>query len=461
MRAPRRSTCFVRGSLLAAAMLLAAPPSHAQEPALAHPQGAAGPPAVVTLADALQRAKQNDLTYHTSVADAESAREDRVQAKASLLPATSFTTQYLGNSPTPDNINPNGRFVSLDGVKMYRAWGVAHEEVGANTFTLSPLKRAQANELAAQAKLEIATRGLAVTVTKTYYALVGAERKYATAQQAAQQAARFLDITQQQERLGQVARSDAVKAEIQSRQQQQAFREAALAIDAARLALAVLISPTLDENFTVVDDLATAPALPPFADVRAMAERGNPDLRAASEALRAATEDVRTAKNAFYPSLIVDAVYGIEANEFALHAPIAAQPELGVLPTLGYFVTLNLQVPVWDWGNLRSKLHQSEARERQSRVAMTQAQRQLMSNLYGMYNEAVTAKSALDNLERVAELATESLRLIVLRYQAGESSALEVVDAQNTNVQARNAVDDAGSRYRLALAELQTVTGIF
>jgi outer membrane protein TolC len=456
----RRSVVFSSALLLGAATVRAQPPG-GEQPALVHPEGAAGPPAVITLADALQRAKQNDLTFRTSVADAESAQEDRVQAKASLLPAVSYSTQYLGNSPTPDNINPNGRYVSLDGVKMYRAWGIAHEEVGANTFTLSPLKRAQANALAAQAKLEVATRGLAVTVTKTYYALVGAERKYATAQQAAQQAARFLEVTQQQERLGQVARSDAVKAEIQSRQQQQAFREAALAIDSARLALAVLISPALDENFTVVDDLAAAPPLPPFTDVRAMAERGNPDVRAASEALRAATEDVRTAKNAFYPSLIVDAVYGIEANEFALHAPVAAQPEFGVLPTLGYFVTLNLQVPVWDWGNLRSKLHQSESRERQSRVAMTQAQRQLMSNLYGMYNEAVTAKSALDNLQRVAELSAESLRLIVLRYQAGESTALEVVDAQNTNVQARNAVDDAGARYRLALAQLQTVTGIF
>ncbi|HMD35350.1 MAG TPA: TolC family protein, partial [Vicinamibacterales bacterium] len=256
---------------LAAALLMGASSSRAQQPpgvpdqapALVHPGGAAGPPALITLADAQQRAKQNDLPFQTIVADAESAREDRVQAKAGLLPAISYTTQFLGNSPTPDNVNPNGRYVSLDGVKMYRAWGVAHEEIGANTFTLSPLKRAQANELAAQAKLEVATRGLAVTVTKTYYALVGAERKYATAQQAAQQAARFLEITQQQERLGQVARSDAVKAEIQARQQQQGFREAALAIDSARLALAVLISPTLDENFTVVDDLATAPVLPP------------------------------------------------------------------------------------------------------------------------------------------------------------------------------------------------------
>ena len=34
-----------------------------------------------------------------------------------------------------------------------------------------------------------------------------------------------------------------------------------------------------------------------------------------------------------------------------------------------------------------------------------------MSNLYSMYNEALTAKSAVDNLQHVAELAAESLRL--------------------------------------------------
>jgi outer membrane protein TolC len=65
----------------------------------------------------------------------------------------------------------------------------------------------------------------------------------------------------------------------------------------------------------------------------------------------------------------------------------------------------------------------------------------------------------VDELQQLADLAAESLRLTSLRYEAGESTALEVVDAQNTLVQARNAVDDAQVRYRLALAELQTLTG--
>jgi len=452
--------------VLAPALLVSiSAPVRAQQPpsgpplVLVRPDAPAAPPAMVTLQDALDRARQNDAPFQSAFADARIARDDRVQARSSLLPALSATTQYLGNSP--NGVNPNGRFVSLDGVKMYRAWGVVHQELSPNVLMLTPLRRARAAEAAAEAKLEIAQRGLAVTVTRIYYALVVAQRKYAATQGAAQQAGRFFEITQQQQRLGQVARSDVIKAEIQYQQQQQAYRDALVAMENARLALAVLLSPTLDENFAVVDDLVPAPALPPFADVRTMAGRNNPDVRAADEALRAAGQDVRAAKNAFLPNVVIDGVYGIEANEFALHSRIAAQPEFGVLPNLGYFLTVNLTVPVWDWGGLRSKLHQSETRQHQAEVTLTQTQRQLMSNLYSMYNEAIAARAGVDNLQHVADLAAESVRLTTLRYQAGESTALEVVDAQNTFVQARNAIDDAQVRYRVALAELQTLTGRF
>ena len=454
-----------RSRLALAAVLLSTASAVAQEQptspplAIVQPEGAARPPLTITLQDALDRAKQNDGQFQTAVADANIAREDRVQARAGLYPAISYSTQYLGNSP--NGVNPNGRFVSLDGVTMYRAWGVAHQELSPNVVMGTTLKRAQALELAAQAKLEVAQRGLVVTVTRSYYALIAAQRKYATAQAAAQQAARFLQTTQEQQRAGQVARSDVIKADLQYQQQQQGFRDALVAMEAARLGVAVLLFPTLDENFTVVDDLTSVPALPPFPDVRSMAGRNNPDVQAADEALRAANHDVRSAKNAFLPNLSVEAIYGIEANEFALHSAVAAQPELGVLPNLGYFITLNLTVPVWDWGGLRSKLHQSETRQRQAEVALTLTQRQVMANLYSMYNEALAARSGAENLQRVAELAAESIRLIGLRYQAGESSALEVVDAQNTLVQARNAADDAQLRYRVAIAQLQTLTGRF
>jgi len=421
--------------------------------------GAQNAPAVVTLADALQRAKQLEPTFLAAVAEAEIAREDGVQARAAMLPSFSYSLQYIGNQG--DTPNPTGRFVSMDGVNMYRSWLAARQELSPGTFMGAPLVKARAVEAAAKAKLEIAQRGLVVTVTRLYYTFISAQRKYATAQLSAQQAQRFYDIARQQEQLGQVARSDVVKAEISYRQQEQAFAEATLAMNSARMSLAVLIFPTFNENFSLVDDMQSGPVLPPFAEIQAMAGKDNPDLRAATETLRAAGADVRIAKNGLLPSLTIDAVYGIEANEFALHSVYVAAPELGVLPNLGYAVTLNLTVPLWDWGANRSKVHQSEARQRQAQAALTLAQRQAVSNLNSMYNEAMTARNAVDSLRRVAELATESLRLTTLRYQAGESTALEMVDAQNTAVSARNAADDAEARYRVAIAELQTVTGSF
>jgi len=423
------------------------------------PQGAAAPPPVITLQDALDRARKIDAQFQSSVADVAITREDRRQARSSLLPSVSYTTQYLGTQG--NGISPSGRFVTNDGVHVYRSWGVVHQEITPDTFLQSGYQRAQAAEAAARARLEIAQRGLAVTVTKNYYAFLTSQRKYATAQQSVQQAQRFLEITQQQENAGQGAHSDVVKAQIQYEQQRQAFQEATLDMENARLNLAVLLFPDFNENFTVVDDLDSARALPPFPEIQSMAGRENPVLRAAQEALRGATLEIRGAKNALLPTLAIDANYGIEANAFALHSTVAAAPEFGKLPNLGYYIVGNFNLPIFDWGARRSKVRQAQTREEQARVELTQTQRVLLSNLYSYYNEAMTALAAVDALRRAADLAAESLRLVNLRYQAGESTVLEVVDAQKTLVDARNVYDDAQARYRVAIATLQTLTGVF
>jgi outer membrane protein TolC len=441
-------------------MLQAAGPFTEAPPVqLVFPKGQAGPPPVMTFQDALERASRLDAQYLWAVSNAAVAREDRRQAKASLLPGVSQTTQYLGTQG--NGVTPGGRFVSNDGVHVYRSWAVLHQDLSADTLLRTGYRHAQAGEALAGARVEIAQRGLAVTVTRSYYGLVTAQRQYATAQQAVQQAQRFLDITEQQERAGQAAHSDVLKAQIQYQQQRQIFQDATLAMETARLSLAVLVSPDFDENFTVVDDLDSPKALPSFPEIESMAERENPDLRAGREALRQAALAVRGARNALLPSLSIDGMYGIEANSFASRSKIAAAPELGPLPNLGYSIAVSLTTSLFDWDIRRSKVRQTQLREQQARVELTQAQRQLLANLYSYYNEALTAKGAVDALRRTAELAAESLRLVNLRYQAGESTALEVVDAQKTSVQASNAYNDAQARYRSALATLQTLTGGF
>ncbi len=415
-------------------------------------------PLTLTLADALARAQMNAPQLLSAINDANMAREDLVQARAAQRPTASFKSDYLGTQG--NGVLPSGRFVTNDGVHVYRDWGVVHQDFTAALTRTGP-QRAAAAETLAQAKAEIARRGLAVTVTRAYYALLTGQRKYATAQEALDQAKRYLDISQSLERGGEVPHSDVVRADFQYSQQQQVFLEAKLAMDNARLDLAVLLFRDFDQNFTVVDDLNLAPALPAFTEVQTMAERENPDLRAANAALRAASLDVSIARQAFLPSLTADAAYGIEANAFALHSTVAASPEKGPLPNLGYFVTISLNVPLWDWGSRSSKVRQAQLKRDQANVELTAAQRTLIRNLQGFYQEAQTARDQMDLLRHSMDQAAENLRLNGLRYQAGEATILELVDAQTLLTGARNAYDDGLVRYRLAVANLQTVTGTF
>jgi outer membrane protein TolC len=62
-------------------------------------------------------------------------------------------------------------------------------------------------------------------------------------------------------------------------------------------------------------------------------------------------------------------------------------------------------------------------------------------------------------LDQSIKTATESLRLTNLRYAAGEGTVLEVVDAQNSVVNAELSRADGAVRYYVALANLQTLTG--
>ena len=430
---------------------------------LVEPPGAgqSGPPVTITLQDAIDRARKNDSTFLAAVGDTKSAHEDRLQARNAMLPSFSDRTDFINTQATNNSGIAESRFVTNDGVHVYREWAVMHQDLSPTTYLMTGVHRAAAAEAISKAKQEIARRGLTVTVTKAYYALVVAQRKYATAQQSLDQAKRIFDLSQQEERTGQVSHSDVVKSEIQYRQQEQAFDEARLGIDTARLDLSVMLFPTFDENYTVVDDLDSAQPLPGFSEVQAMAGKENPDIRVASETLRQSNLDVSAAKAAFLPSIGLEVDYGIEANHFALNSTWATHPDIGPVPTLAYNLTASMTFPVWDWGSLRSKLRQAELKQDEAHNTLTQAQRTLLSELYSSYNEASVARGAVESTRHTADLAAESLRLVTLRYQAGESSVLEIVDAQNTLITARNAYSDAEVRYRVALATLQTLTGNF
>ncbi len=411
-------------------------------------QTGSGPPEI-TLQEALQRARTNSAPFRAAVTESRVAHEDRVQARAALLPGVSQTTAYTYTQP--NNSREGFRFIANNAVHEYLSQGNAHQVVSLET--IAGFRRASAAEALANAKQEIAARGLVVTVVTNYYGSVVAQRRRANAQAAADEAHHFLQISQELERGGEVAHADVIKAQLQYNDRQRDLQESELALEKARLGLAVLIFPTFTEDFTVVDDLRFAPPLPEFPEVQQLAERNNADLRAAAAALRVASQEVNVARSGHLPSLALDYFYGIDATHFATRTD--------GIPNLGYEAMATLNLPVFSWGATQSKVKQANLRLRQARIELSQAQREALANLKSFYGEAQLARMQLELLRNSADLAAESLRLTNLRYQGGEATALEVVDAQNALTQARNAYDDGEARYRLAIATLQTLTGSF
>ncbi len=406
-------------------------------------------PQVLTLQDALARAKANDPQFRAAVTALGLAHQDVVQSRAALLPNVSYNMQFIytqGGSPAGQ------RFVANNGVHEYLAQGNIHQALSPGM--LAEHGKVTAAEALARAKSEIATRGLVVTVVQAYYRYLVAQRKYATAQKAVAEADHFLGISQKLENGGEVAHSDVIKAQIQNNQQQRDLQEARLGMNKSRLDLAVLMFPDFNENFTVVDDLRLPEPLPGFVEVQTLGTKNNPELRAALAMLRQADQGVKVAWAAMLPSIGLDYFYGIDANQMAVRSPAGVR-------NLGYAATATLQLPIWNWGAGYSKVRQANLQREQAHVELSFAQRQLLANLRSFYDEVEIARSQLASLAQSAELAADGLRLTTLRYQAGEASVLEVVDAQNTMTQTRNAYDDGQVRFQVALADLQTLTGKF
>jgi outer membrane protein TolC len=455
------SLAFLACTLVSAAQEAPPPP----DPEPGSPQQSAQAPSSsaaplrITLQDALDRARKNNTQFQAAVTTAALARQDRTQARNALLPTVTYNNSAVYTQGVPLGaekfIGAPVIYIANNAVHEYASQADIHQVFDASA--IANFRKMGAAAAVAKAQAEIASRGLVVTVVQDYYAISAAGLKLATAKRLAEEGDRFLKITQDLEQGGEVAHSDAIKAELQARDRGRQLREAQLGYLNARLNLAVMISPDFNDNFEVAEDLHQPVPLPTLAEVQQRAARDNPDVRAALAAVQQAGHDVFGARAGYFPALSIDYFYGIDAAHFAVNTAI---PGGGKVSNLGSSIVATLNIPVWNWGTTQSRVKQAGLRREQATRELSFQQRRLLAEIQSLYAEAETALNELEGLARSAELAEESQKLITLRYQNGESTVLEVVDAQTTFATANAAYQDGAVRYRVALANLQTLTGV-
>ena len=413
-------------------------------------------PQHLSLTEALKRAQANEPAFAAASAAQKIAGIDKSLARTALLPSVTYHNQVLYTQPNGQN-NQGGQigsqaapiFIANNAVREYASQAVINETIGLKQIANAQV--AAANAARASAELEVARRGLFSTVVTLYYSTASAQEKAQIQEEALTEARAFTEMTQKREAAREIAHADVIKAQLQMQQKQRDFTDAKVAADKARLELGVLLFADPRTAFST-DIPAAAPVLPSRAEVDDLASKNNPEIKSALAEITAANANVKSARAAYLPDLGLNFSYGIDAPQFARRGPDGVN-------NLGYSMSATVDLPVWDWLSTQKKIKQSEIQRNVARVNLTMAQRRLIATLEESYAEAAAAREQLTLLDESIDTARESLRLTKLRYSSGESTALEVVDAQNSYMAAETSKTDGLVRFESALAALQVLTG--
>ncbi len=86
---------------------------------------APGAPLRLTLADALDRARQNSVVYQAALTDARIAHEDKKQSVAALLPSVNYNNSAIYTQGT--GVDDQVKFIANNAVHEYISQGNVHE----------------------------------------------------------------------------------------------------------------------------------------------------------------------------------------------------------------------------------------------------------------------------------------------------------------------------------------------
>ena len=164
------------------------------------------------------------------------------------------------------------------------------------------------------------------------------------------------------------------------------------------------------------------PALPPAGLPSALLER-RPDIRAAEQQLVAANAQIGVAKAQLFPTITLTGDFGGERKALA---------GLFTVPGRIWTLAAGLSAPIFEAGKLSALVDVQRARERQALAAY-------QKTIQTAFREV---EDALTNVQRYAALegnaqasvtaAREALRLANVRYDAGYTGFLDVLDSQRT-----------------------------
>jgi outer membrane protein len=416
-------------------------PALAQEPATSstHPPTAAAPtaaPVTLTLAGALTRALQANPGVAQSRAEVTAAQALSRQALSSVLPKIGVQGNFTRNDQEVTfGSGADARTILAANDWSYRV--TLNQPVYAGNRERKALQQSRLNVENARQGVLSAEDQLLLGVAADYLGVVEAESLTTVEERNLDLARRRRDQAQVFFDAGETTRVDVLRAEADIKGAERRLATARQAREAAvgrlRLDLA------LEAPIAVQAPGKFLPPRPAESELVAAAQADRPEVRQARTNLEIARLEVGKQKGAVLPTVTADGAWVKQRAAFPTD-------EYGQL-------SLRLSIPIFDSGEIRSKVVIAEERRRQAELALQQARQ-------AVGEEVHQALVSLDTAEANLRLAQEQLAAAEAEYdqaaelyRAQELTALEAESAETSLADARRTV--ASSQLDRDLAELR------
>ncbi|WP_133500954.1 efflux transporter outer membrane subunit [Cognatilysobacter terrigena] len=323
--------------------------------------------------------------------------------------------------------------------KSFQAAAVASWELDLFGRVRRDVEAQRSDAWAAAADHDALQVSIVAEVVRTYVELRGLQTRLRVAHDNVDNQAETLRLVDVRAKAGRDTDFDLERARalLDSTQARIPALEAAEGIAMHRLA--VLTGRTPDALIATLATPSPIPAIRASVDGETPASvlRRRPDVAAAEYRLHAATARVGVATADLFPHLTLGALLGSRSS--TANALFTAGQGAGL-------VALGIDWSFLDVGRVRARIRAAGA---DADAALAQYQQTVLLALEDTENALLThGRTAVetDRLADAARASTRAAQLARLRYRAGASNLLEVLDADRVRLQAEDALADAQAR---------------
>ena len=253
----------------------------------------------------------------------------------------------------------------------------------------------------------------------------------------------FLDKTQARYNAGTVAKLDVIKAQVTLAQSENDLIANERGVANARAGLNRMLGRVLGASIEASDSLTIPSAPPELAELEALAMQRRPELRG----LVAEQAGARASQKLAQHYLLPDVDLSVTRSQ------LNGEP-------FEYETGIGLSLPIFFWQHQKGEVAEARYRANELEAQYRDMAAQVGEDLRNAYATASTSlRQAIYLRDQLVPSAREAYRIASTSYSLGGSSALEVIDAQRTLLDAQTQYAAALAAANDAIADLERATG--